>query len=282
MWAVGDIIRIAEELAPRELAESWDNVGLQVGSREWPVKSIWVALDPLPKVVTAACQADVDLLITHHPLIFKPLKSIDCTTPAGDIIQSALQHRLTIFSAHTNLDSATDGVNDTLARRIGLQHLSVLKQDANGAGRIVVDDDLDEQEPMAVQGLGRTGDLSQPTTLASLAGEVKKNLNLKSVAIAGDPDLPVDKVALCSGSGSSLLGDFFASSAQVYISGDLRYHDARDVEMAGRGLIDIGHFASEHLIVEVLAGKLADRLVKSGADVSVEACRLEEDPFKTL
>lgn len=282
MWTVGDIIRIAEELAPRELAESWDNVGLQVGSREWPVNSIWVALDPLPQVVTAACQADVDLLITHHPLIFKPLKSIDCTTPAGYIIQSALQHRMTIFSAHTNLDSATDGVNDTLARRVGLHHLSVLKQEAHDTGRIVVNDDLDEQEPVAVQGLGRTGDLSRTTTLASLAGEVKKSLGLKSVAIAGDPDLPVDKVALCSGSGASLLGDFFASSAQVYISGDLRYHDARDVEMAGRGLIDIGHFASEHLIVGVLAGKLAERLDKSGADVSVEACRLEEDPFKTL
>ena len=282
MWTVGDIIRIAEELAPRELAESWDNVGLQVGSRDWPVKSIWVALDPLPQVVTAACRADVDLLITHHPLIFKPLKSIDCTTPAGGIIQSALQHRMTIFSAHTNLDSATDGVNDTLARRIGLHHLSVLKQEAHDTGRIVVNDDLDEQEPLAVQGLGRTGDLSQTTTLASLAGEVKKSLDLKSVAIAGDPDLPVDKVALCSGSGASLLGDFFASGAQVYISGDLRYHDARDVEMAGRGLVDIGHFASEHLIVGVLAGKLAERLDKSGADVSVEACRLEEDPFKTL
>ena len=281
-WTVGDIIGIAEELAPRELAEPWDNIGLQVGSREWPVKNIWVALDPLPQVVMAACRADVDLLITHHPLIFKPLKSIDCTTPAGDIIQSALQHRLTIFSAHTNLDAAAGGVNDTLAHHIGLNDVSVLKKNPQSAGRIVEGDASVEPAPLAVQGLGRTGNLPKATTLASLAREVKKRLNLNSVAIAGDPELPVNKVALCSGSGASLLGDFFASGAQVYISGDLRYHDARDVEMADRGLIDIGHFASEHLIVEVLAGELANRLAESGAEVAVEACQLEQDPFKTL
>jgi len=272
-WTVGDIINRVEELAPRELAETWDNVGLQVGSREWPVKQVWVALDPLPQVVDAACRADVDMLITHHPLIFKPLKSIDCTTPAGEIIHSALRHNMAIFSAHTNLDSAAGGVNDTLAKRIGLCNLGVLKQDEPATGGL---------EKSVVQGLGRLGDLPRETTLISLARELKDRLDIESVAIAGDPALPVSRVALCSGSGASLLGDFFASSAQVYISGDLRYHDARDVETAGRGLIDIGHFASEHLVVEVLAGNLADMLNKSSVDISVEACRLEEDPFKTI
>jgi len=272
-WTVGDIINRVEELAPRELAETWDNVGLQVGSREWPVKQVWVALDPLPQVVDAACRADVDMLITHHPLIFKPLKSIDCTTPAGEIIHSALRHNMAIFSAHTNLDSAAGGVNDTLAKRIGLCNLGVLKQDEPATGGL---------EKSVVQGLGRLGDLPRETTLISLARELKDRLDIESVAIAGDPALPVSRVALCSGSGVSLLGDFFASSAQVYISGDLRYHDARDVETAGRGLIDIGHFASEHLVVEVLAGNLADMLNKSSVDISVEACRLEEDPFKTI
>ena len=275
-WTVGDIIKQVEGLAPAELAEPWDNVGLQVGSREWPVARVWVALDPLPQVVAAACRAAVDLLITHHPLIFKPLKSIDCTTPAGDIIHSALRHHLAIFSAHTNLDSAAGGVNDTLAQNIGLINLRALQQDDRGErGRRGSD------EPV-VQGLGRTGDLPHETTLAALARELKQRLDLEAVAIAGDPTLPVSRVALCSGSGASLLGDFFASNAQVYISGDMRYHDARDVETAGRGLIDIGHFASEHLVVDVLAEKLTDVLNKSGADIAVEACRLEKDPFKTI
>jgi dinuclear metal center YbgI/SA1388 family protein len=273
---VGDIIGIAEALAPRELAESWDNVGLQVGSREWTVKHIWVALDPLPEVVTAACQAGVDLLITHHPLIFKPLKSIDCATPMGDVIHAALRHHLAIFSAHTNLDSAADGVNDTLARRIGLVNLDVLRQGETGS------DATAGRELPAVQGLGRTGDLPREKTLAALADDIKKRFGLSSLAIAGDPDLLVSRVAVCSGSGASLLGDFFASNAHVYISGDLRYHDARDVEAAGRGLIDIGHFASEHLMVEVLARMLAHRLAGSCAGVSVQACRLEKDPFTII
>ena len=275
-WTVGDIISNVEELAPRELAASWDNVGLQVGSRDWPVKKVWVALDPLPQVVKAACRAKVDLLITHHPLIFKPLKSIDCMTSAGDIIHSALRHHVAIFSAHTNLDSAAGGVNDSLAQRIGLCNLEVLQKGEHGSAA------LGEKEQLVVQGLGRTGDLPRETTLALLANELKKSLGIESVCIAGDPDLAVSKVALCSGSGASLLGDFLASSAQVYVSGDLRYHDARDVETAGRGLIDIGHFASEHLIVEVLAGKLTDMLNRSNADVSIEACRLEQDPLKRI
>jgi dinuclear metal center YbgI/SA1388 family protein len=275
-WTVGDIINKIEELAPGKLAEAWDNVGLQVGSREWPVKKVWVALDPLAHVVEAARRAHVDMLITHHPLIFKPLKSIDCATPAGDIIQSALRHGMAIFSAHTNLDSAAGGVNDSLAQHIGLCNLAVLKQEEHEKP------DTGCRGPSVVQGLGRTGDLPRETTLGSLARELKQRLNLKSVVIAGDATLPVTRVAICSGSGASLLGDFFASDAQVYISGDLRYHDARDVETAERGLIDIGHFASEHLVVDVLAGKLAAMLNKNGADISVEACRLEEDPFKTI
>jgi dinuclear metal center YbgI/SA1388 family protein len=275
-WTVGDIINKLEDLAPGELAETWDNVGLQVGSRDWPVKRVWVALDPLPQVVAAACRADVDMLITHHPLIFKPLKSIDCTTPAGEIIHSALCHNMAIFSAHTNLDSAAGGVNDTLAKRIGLCNMGVLRQDQLG------EPPTDGPAPSVLQGLGRIGDLPQKTTLITLARELKDRLDIESVAIAGDPGLPVNRVALCSGSGASLLGDFLGSSAQVYISGDLRYHDARDVETEGRGLIDIGHFASEHLVVEVLAGKLNDMLNTSNVDISVEACRLEADPFKKI
>jgi len=275
-WTVGDIINMVEDLAPRELAASWDNVGLQVGARDWPVKSVWVALDPLPQVISAACREDVDLLITHHPLIFKPLTSIDCATPTGNTISSALNHHLAIFSAHTNLDAAVDGVNDCLARCIDLRNLGVLQQ-----GEAAVPD-KDGQGQSIVQGLGRTGDLARETTLASLARDVRESLGLGSVAIAGNPELPVDRVALCSGSGASMLGDFLASDAQVYISGDLRYHDARDVEAAGRGLIDVGHFASEHLIVDVLTGKLIDMLKGQHTEVAVTACRLEKDPFKTI
>jgi putative NIF3 family GTP cyclohydrolase 1 type 2 len=111
---------------------------------------------------------------------------------------------------------------------------------------------------------------------------IKKKLKLRHLRLSGDPDLPVKKVAVCSGSGASLLADFFASGAQVFVSGDLRYHDARDVEAANLGLIDIGHFASEHLIVDVLAQRLTGLFADSKKNLNVKACDIEKDPFTVL
>ena len=123
---VAHIIRIMDRLAPPRLAESWDNVGLQLGNPAWPVHKVWTALDPLPEVVARACDNDVDVLVTHHPLFFKPVQRIDCGTPIGRIVEIALSRRLAILSAHTNLDSVTGGVNDVLAGRIGLDQLCSL------------------------------------------------------------------------------------------------------------------------------------------------------------
>jgi dinuclear metal center YbgI/SA1388 family protein len=365
---VADVIKIMERLAPSHLAEKWDNVGLQVGRRDWPVKRIWVALDPAENVVASACQKKADLLITHHPLIFKPLKSLDFNTPAGDIIHKASQHQLAIFSAHTNLDSVSDGVNDVLASKIGLKNINVLQKIADSevcklvvyvpteyeerilnalfetkAGKIgeysccsfrsggkgtfkpearakpfigevskishadevrvetvVPKGDLagviehvrknHPYQRMAYDiyplltsesrhGLGRVGEIDGETTLASFALKIKKELGLGMVKTAGPPNLLVRKAAVCSGSGSSLMNAFLSSEADVYITGDLRYHDARDAEVSGRGLIDVGHFASERIIVEVLAERLGNLLSESGSDVHVEACQLEKDPF---
>ena len=125
---VRNIIEAMQTIAPSCLAEKWDNVGLQVGDKDWTVKKIWIALDPLPEVVEAACSKGVDLLITHHPLLFKPLKSIDLSTTAGSIINTALCNEIAIFSAHTNLDKVKGGINDILADIIGLKNLKVLSK----------------------------------------------------------------------------------------------------------------------------------------------------------
>ena len=115
MTTVSDVIGLMDELAPPELAESWDNPGLQIGSPAWPVQKILVALDALPAVVADACEQGADLLITHHPFIFKALKQIDYSTPQGRMIEMATRHRLAVFSAHTNLDWASGGLNDAFA-----------------------------------------------------------------------------------------------------------------------------------------------------------------------
>lgn len=368
---LSDILEKIEIIAPSGFAESWDNSGLQLGQLDWPVETIWVALDPLPQVVAAACESKVDLLITHHPLIFTPLHRLDFDTPIGSIIQMATVHQMAIFSAHTNFDSMPGGANDILASRIGLKDLAVLgdsrdsdrfklvvyvpleyeqkvldalfetaggtignytcctfRHEGKGTFRpgssarpaigekgrishvdevrvetVVEKADLDDiiahvrrihpYETMAYDvypmfspesrsGLGRIGSLEKGTTLLAFAQDVKRILGLNTLKLAGKPDLPVDHVAVCTGSGSSAMGQFLSSGAQVYLSGDLHYHDARAVEAQDRGLIDIGHFPSEHLTLGDFAAHLRAVLSETDDHIRVEAYTLEKDPFVVL
>jgi dinuclear metal center YbgI/SA1388 family protein len=132
------------------------------------------------------------------------------------------------------------------------------------------------------EGLGCIGDFEDPIELQPLALQIKEMMGLQTVRLAGRPDLKVERAAVCSGSGASLLPLFLATEAQVFISGDWRYHDARQVEASNRGLIDIGHFASEHIIVKDLTRRLLNELEEAGLSVTVEACELEKDPFHTV
>ena len=273
---VSDIIDVMNTLAPHLLAEEWDNVGLQIGDPQQEVKNIWIALDPTLPVLDAACRENVDLLITHHPLIFRPLKSIDFQTPLGSLLNMAVRHRLAVFSAHTNLDIVAGGINDILSERIGLTNLKILRK--TSAPCKIQPSDI----ACSAQGLGRIGTLENPLELITFAKGIKKKMGIKTIRFAGNPSLPVKEVAVCSGSGSGLLADFFASGAQVYVSGDLKYHDARDVEAANLGIIDIGHFSSEKLIIHALSERLKEILPARGFEVNVVACDLEKDPFLVL
>lgn len=259
---VSEIIGQMEMLAPPALAADWDNCGLQVGGRDWPVRRLWVALDPRPEVVAAACADGAGMLVTHHPLIFRPLSRVDTDTSVGRRIETALAARLAIYSAHTNLDSAADGLNDLLARRLAITSEGPLEPAGDGAPGC---------------GLGRLGRLATATTLAALAETCRRRLELPAVKIAGNPELPVRRVALCTGSGGSLIGAFLDGPAEVYITGDLRYHDAGTVTDAGRGLIDIGHFGSERIMIADVADRLRQALAQR--DVTVVACDLEREPF---
>jgi dinuclear metal center YbgI/SA1388 family protein len=267
MTTVADVIAHLERIAPSSLAEQWDNCGLQVGAPGWPVRRVWVALDPLPEVVSAACREAVDLLVTHHPLIFQPLSRVDAATTTGRIIAEALAARMTIFSAHTNYDSAGEGLNDVLARRLG-----VTVNRALAPAR--------QQEPSPTAGLGRVGTLERPVSLGDLAQEVCGRLGLDEARLVGDPGAMVQEVALCSGSGGSLVGDFLSGAADVFITGEIRYHQARDIAAAGRGAIDIGHFGSERIMIQDVAERLSRAL--AAENVTVTACGLETDPFRRV
>ncbi|MFO7838575.1 MAG: Nif3-like dinuclear metal center hexameric protein [Desulfosalsimonadaceae bacterium] len=264
MTAVSDIIAHMEYLAPRHLAESWDNPGLQVGSPEWRVEKVLVSLDPTPEVVADACEQGADLLLTHHPFLFRAVKQIDCSTPLGRMIETAISHHLAIFSAHTNLDWVSGGLNDVLSEKIGLKNVSALRPRA---------------EEEAADGQGRIGTLDEPPDLAGLARTVKSVLGLAALRVVGDLKMPVERVAVCTGGGSGLLEAFFSSCADVFVSGDLRYHEARDAQLYQRGLIDAGHFGTEHLMVDLIRRRLASGLADSGHEVDVLASGKEADPF---
>ena len=265
MPTVSDIVALMDALAPPRLAEEWDNPGLQVGSPQWPVKKVMVALDPSPAVIAEACEQAVDLLITHHPFLFKAIKQLDYSTPLGRMIEMATRHHLAVFAAHTNLDWVAGGLNDVFAAAIGLKNVSILASPELGE---------DNQS-----GLGRIGDMDAPMDLASLAGSIKRALGLESIWVAGAGDMRVRRVAVCTGSGSGLLQAFFNSDAQVFVTGDLRYHDGRDAELYQRGLIDTGHFSSEHLMVDSICSRLASALAASGWDTDVIASKREAAPF---
>ncbi len=368
---VEQYIRILEQLAPVRLAESWDNVGLQIGSPSWTVKKVCTALDPSLEVVTWACDHGADLLVTHHPLFFAPIRNVDGESPLGRIIALALTRRLAIFCAHTNLDKVMGGVNDALAHRIGIEDLRVLGNgsDANlcklvvfvpsdhvasmlstvnaldvgrignyrcctfraeGIGTFLPEEkanpalgekglrnEVQESrletivpkdrlgpvieslktahpyETMAYDvypviasdprtGLGRIGKLKSPLSLVAFAKQIKSEFDLKRVKMVGNPNMVVETVAVCSGSGSSLMTAAVSSGAQVYVTGDLGYHTARDAQQEGIGLVDIGHFASEHLIAGVLAKKLKDAMESSALTAAVTAIDLETDPFRYI
>jgi putative NIF3 family GTP cyclohydrolase 1 type 2 len=130
--------------------------------------------------------------------------------------------------------------------------------------------------------LGRIGMIASPMPVREWARQLKKRLGLAHVKIAGNLDRTVHRVAVCSGSGSSLMDTFLSSDADVYVSGDLRYHDARAVEDSGRAFVDIGHFASEHLIIDPLVRKLKAAVEQAGWDIAIEPCSIESDPFSIM
>jgi dinuclear metal center YbgI/SA1388 family protein len=268
---VADIIRVLEEIAPTKLAESWDNPGLQVGDHRWQVKIIMISLDPTPGVMKHAAEMSIDMLVTHHPLIFRPIKSLDLSTPIGDFIGTAIRNSIAVYAAHTNFDSVANGLNDMLAACLDLKNVKVLAPTEG-------DMSTDTSEE-SINGLGRIGELERPTDLLSLCGTLKQALGLETVRIAGHTAGMARRVALCTGSGTSLLDRFFHSGADVFITGDVRYHDARDAEDRQAALIDIGHFGSEHIMVAKLGDRLREMLAARYADVEVIDCDIEKDPF---
>lgn len=225
------LLNLLEPFAPLSLAMDWDNVGLMVGDRDWEVNKALVALDAGEAAVELAIREGCDLILSHHPLIFRPLKQL--TDP---LLIRLVSHHIAVISLHTNLDVADTGVNHVLASRLQLSVQGVLEQET---------------------GLGLIGSLAQPLSLSELAEHTKQRLQCPSLRLwtAGrDLSTKVQTIAICGGSGGSLI-NLAGQQAEVFITGDISYHSYLSSSIP---LIDAGHFFTEYPVLERLSQVLSD------------------------
>jgi dinuclear metal center YbgI/SA1388 family protein len=246
------------------LAESWDAVGLVCGDPDEPVERVLFAVDPTGAVVDEVIETGADLLVTHHPLLLTPVHGVPADDPKGRLVHRLIRARAALFVAHTNADRAPgSGVNAALADVLGLTGAVPLEPAGTEPG----------------VGLGRVGDLPEPMTLTGFAARVAAVLpeTVGGVRVAGEPHRVVRRVAVCGGSGGSLLGAAAAAGADVLLTSDLKHHPVSDAgEVDGPALCDVAHYASEWPWLPVAAARLAEDL---GGQVEVAVSRRRTDPW---
>lgn len=347
MVKAAEVLQLMGQIAPSALAEDWDNVGLQVGNPSQDVKNILIALDFNQEVLKEAVEKKCDLIITHHPFIFKGIKSVNTQNQSGKLIFELIKNNISLFSAHTNLDIAEDGLNDYLIRKLDVENISILKTTSSqnyhklvtfipadsfeavrdalyqkGAGSfknyshsgfyqkgegnfkaladsdpylgekgrlnkvkeyrfetIVAPENLDKviKELLKVhpyeqpawdlykmenlkteKGIGRIADLKKEVDLDNFIESVKKVYDLELIKVV-KAKKKIKKVALCSGSGADFIKDAYYQGADLYLTGDVKFHEAQTAEELGLSLIDFGHYGSEKFVRELLIERLENK-----------------------
>lgn len=235
------LLSILNSIAPFAMAEPWDNVGLMLGNPEQQVTGILIALDPTEALIQEALAQNLNTILTHHPLIFHPLKTIPGNTPLGRMLKTALSHDLALIACHTNLDLATCGVSNALAEKLGLHDTKPLtgQETAATMGQAT--------------GFGKIGSLPEPLPSGQFLHRLLTALAAPGLQIAGVLPETIHTVALCGGSGSDLAETARNMGAQVYITGEVKHSVARWAEAADFCVIDAGHYPTENLIVPDLA-----------------------------
>ncbi len=363
------VAQLIEKFAPKYLAEDWDSIGLQIGDPAQEVKKILVSLDMNMEVLEEALNLGANMLVVHHTPLFKPLKNLRTDLPLGRLIARMMENRISLYTAHTNLDSTWGGVNDVLAQKLRLQNVEVLSSgwqqklfklvvfvpldyvekvreaiSSAGGGWIgnysdctfqlkgtgtfrplsgtnpfigeqgkleyveeirletIVPEEILSKVVKAMlkahpyeevaydlyplanfgksAGLGRVGDLAAPLSLDEFIHFVKESLGITYVRYCGNLTKTIRKVAMCGGSGASLINQAVFAGAHVLLTGDIKYHEAQEALSQDLALVDAGHFATEYPIVHVLADFLRQQLAKE--DVQVFVSQINTDPFRIL
>lgn len=269
---VGEVCAILAEMAPLELAESWDNVGLLVGDRSAPVSRIMTCLTITPAVVEEAVQKRVDLVVAHHPLPFKPLSKITTDSTAGSLLLGLISAEIAVYSAHTAFDSAVRGINQRWAESLGATNIRPLIP-AIPAGR--------DASGVSDLGSGRCGTLPAPLALEQFAKAAARVCGAADVRLVGSGQA-IWKFAVACGSGGTFLQAAVSCGCQAMITGEATFHTCLEAEALGIDLVLVGHFPSERFAMEQLAGDLQAVIAESGSECEVFASAGDTNPLRTI
>lgn len=248
---VKEIISLFESIAPLSLQEEYDNSGIQIGDVEKEISACLLCMDVTEEVIDEAIERGCSMIISHHPLLFKPVKSITGASYVERCIIKAIRNEIAIYAGHTNFDKVHGGVSFLIGKKLGLTEMTPLAEEENG-----------------MDGLGVIGVLENPVLLNTFLQMVKKQLHLSTIRCSKQSDRMIQKIALCGGSGSSLAKYAMDQNADLYLTADLSYHDfylnTRTFTVA-----DFGHYESEYVIIdyfrEIITNKLPNFAVLNSA-----------------
>src|SRR5699024_6553403 len=222
----------------------FDNVGLLAGRTEKEVKRVYIALDATDAVIDRAVEARADMLITHHPLIFSPLKKVTDEDFVSRRVVKLIQNDISYYAMHTNYDVL--GMAELAEKILGIRNTEVL--------------DITMEKDGKPEGIGRIGELEKPMTLEECCVYVKHKLNLGSLTVFGDMQAEVSRLAISPGSGKTAIAAAIAKGADVLVTGDIGHHDGLDAVEQGLSVIDAGHYGTEYIFIDDMRRFLEDKL----------------------
>lgn len=254
---IREIVDALEKFAPLPLQEEYDNSGLQVGLTETEVSGALLCLDVTEQVIDEAVSLGCNLVVSHHPLIFRPLKSLAGSTEAERCVMSAVRNGVAVYSAHTNLDNAKGGVNWKIASKLGLDDICWLDAHSDEAGSGIV------------------GQLPQAMDEEAFIAKIKDVFSVACVRCNGHISRPIRKVAVCGGAGAFLIPQAIRSGADAFVTGEIGYHRFFGAD-GSILLLEIGHFESEQYTVELLSTVLGEHF----PELRIEHTSLKTNPIR--
>lgn len=251
-----------DRIAPLRLAADWDSVGLLVSPRREAMARVMTCLSLTAAVADEADRERVDLVVTHHPLPFRPVARVTADAPVGRVLLTLIGAGVGVWSPHTAWDSAAGGINDQLAERAGLLHVAPIEPDAE----------------LPLVGFGRAGTAADGVSVGTLARRVAVTLDARHVQVVGDAGRPAGRVGVVCGSGGDAIPQVLRGGCSTLLTGEIKLHDAIAAEAAGLAVVALGHHASERFSMDGLAARLAAAL----PDLTCWASRAERDPLGWL